>query len=109
MFKELHMCKEVTVRPTFKTRKRRDKQWFNDKCKKSKREYMTYKKNVKYNKQNEVRETLRIMAKKHKQVLRTAKRSYDKEFQNKLKSVKPHNPQEYWNLLNKLLIYLGYH
>lgn len=79
------MYMEVSNKSKVVSCKFKDKYWFNDECRSSKKDYMKYKRSVKHLGAKERSEILKQQANRHKGVIKAAKRSYDKDLHHKLK------------------------
>ena len=90
----------------------KNKPWFSALCKNSKDNYKRFKRALPEQHSDTDKSELKHLAKKHKKLLRTEKRKYDKEFNAKLKTLKSTNRGEYWRIINqgkKLSRWVTYH
>ena len=82
-------------------RRRRDnKPWFNNDCEASKKDYKEFKKSLSKNQNDTEKADLKLMANKHKKLVRKEKRKFEKELNAKIRVLKSTDPGKYWNLIN---------
>ena len=79
----------------------KNKPWFNEQCKQSKKEYVKYKKSLHRESTEEEKIHLKILAKKHKKVIKRAKCIYEGNLHTQLRTLKSNNPREYWKIINE--------
>ena len=95
------MFKQVPLN-TKKRKPNTNRPFFNAACITSKNNYKAFKKTLK-RKQRDTNqnEKLKSLANKHKQLVRSEKRKYDKALNEYLKSLKSTNPGAYWQILKQ--------
>ena len=98
--KVTEMHKQV---PSYTERKiqKPNKPWFNSLCRESKNNFKIFKKSLP-NPLSDINKTkLMQHANRHKTLLRKEKCKFDKEFNEKLISLKTSNPGAYWKIINQ--------
>ena len=101
------LCKAAAITPRAKNkfnRKRpKNKPWFNVECAASKLQLKEATKEFNRNPFNyHSRDTLFMLKKKYKRILRKHKRSYKNIMIEKLENMSNRNPKEYWSVLDEL-------
>ena len=81
-------------------RRRVNKPWFNNDCEASKKDYKEFKKSLSKNQNDTEKADLKLMANKHKKLIRKEKRKFEKELNAKIRVLKSTDPGKYWNLIN---------
>jgi len=79
---------------------RTHKPWFNEECKRSRKDFMKCKRTYKKEPSNENLAVLKQQGKEYKMVTKHAYRAYHESLTHKLRVLKTSKPKEYWNILN---------
>ena len=81
---------------TGKTNK--NKPWFDNNCKRKRKEYFRLRKILKKSSINDDR--LRLEAKRYKNFIRNTSRTFFKKFHSDIRNLKSKDPKKYWNLMS---------
>ncbi|KAJ8049160.1 hypothetical protein HOLleu_01775 [Holothuria leucospilota] len=103
--KKLEMCKTITDEKLKPPRRFQSKPWFNKECEKKRKDYM--------NAFNKIRKADGVVERQksvlnfekeagiYKKFIRKCKRTYNAGIHSRLRTLKNHNPKDYWSILNK--------
>ena len=94
------MHKEIKIRAN-NSRLKTNKPWFNEQCKISMKGYKNFKKHLNRPPNENEQLNLRTLATKHRKLTRKVRRTYYRDLNNKLKTLKTKDPREFWQILNQ--------